>query len=702
MQTGDTVRDGQGRSLKVGQLLGRGLWGKSFIVSDENAKEEWVLKCPLSADDFTQDGATLSAACQEILQEQGRLLDANPSAPLSRLVARFSSQDGTPVLLLQRESSSYATHLEAGCSLETALEFSIKIGEALQNLTDVVGGHGNLNIHNVLFGEDGRVVLADPVTPALLRVRTQLLQAYENETAYLPPEVRDPTGSVTPETSGDTYAAAMMLFQAAMTPTDADPHAVSLPSDGLEKSHLVDLKTQVHSRLKLEQANPRFHSRLSDRFAALLNRALSKQTSPSPPYRFARLDEFKSRLSEVYALVQPSISHVGKLLLDRPPKQDVFTTDEEIVFSCSVAASLGIDSYEEIACGLAVFDTQTNERMNQVSCSYTVDRHPSGRFRFGFRVADVAPGSYRVRVAFTIRESGNDPETTEGQFLVVASPGYVPPPKAPQTRPLALPPAPKQPSEDPAITWPGPASDSGIPETAVPTPIASRSSHIPAPPPPVAIPEPAASTEQRPGGLPIAVSGTVTPASGFKEDGPITAVMPNPVGNSVSNSQPAVMPPTAPVVDLGPDPLIPSFSQDRHQPDPALPANAAEVSEISQFSNHRPEAPSIGLPDGPHPVQPSPAKNAEYNDEPVYRGAGRWSELPLPQQGNDDLGSHTKTKEPEHWSGTHTEFTDLAPGPIGQQISRLIELISADAYVFFLGGAALVITLLGFVLVLLR
>ena len=54
MQTGDTVRDGRGRAFQVGQLLGRGLWGKTYSVREEPSGTEYVLKCPLSPDELKQ------------------------------------------------------------------------------------------------------------------------------------------------------------------------------------------------------------------------------------------------------------------------------------------------------------------------------------------------------------------------------------------------------------------------------------------------------------------------------------------------------------------------------------------------------------------------------------------------------------------------------------------------------------------------
>jgi hypothetical protein len=198
------------------------------------------------------------------------------------------------------------------------------------------------------------------------------------------------------------------------------------------------LKDRIHNRLKTEASNPRFHTRLSDRASAIVNRAVSVETSPSPPYRFNSVPEFKQRLDEVRALVHPTVTQAGKLLLNRPPANTDFDTDEEVRFSCTVGASKGVETHDEIGCGLAVFDQEANERLRNLSCSYTVDRHPSGRFRFSFRIADLSPGTYLVRLAFTIRDSGHEPTTTEGEFIVRAAPGYVPPRTETERQPIPL------------------------------------------------------------------------------------------------------------------------------------------------------------------------------------------------------------------------------------------------------------------------
>ena len=48
MKTGDTVRDDQGRVFQIGQILGRGLWGKTYSVREEHGPE-WALR-PVGAE----------------------------------------------------------------------------------------------------------------------------------------------------------------------------------------------------------------------------------------------------------------------------------------------------------------------------------------------------------------------------------------------------------------------------------------------------------------------------------------------------------------------------------------------------------------------------------------------------------------------------------------------------------------------------
>ena len=214
--------------------------------------------------------------------------------------------------------------------------------------------------------------------------------------------------------------------------------------------------------MKLEDSNPRFHGRLAERVAVLLSRAISRETSPSPPYRFPRLVELQARLDEIQQLIRPQVSSVGKVLLDRTAAKPWFTTDEDISFTTTVGTSAGVEGQEEIGVGIAMFDLDRDQRMKDLALGYSVDRHPSGRYRFAFTVGGLGPGRYRARLAFAIRDSGQPPVTSEAEFNVRAAPGWVPRAEPPVASPLPLRPDPI------TVTQQAPRVD--IPEIAPPSP----------------------------------------------------------------------------------------------------------------------------------------------------------------------------------------------------------------------------------------
>jgi hypothetical protein len=414
----------------------------------------------------------------------------------------------------------------------------------------------------------------------------------------------------------DTYAVAAMLYWGILASSEGSTKPPDAPLEGLDKSMLVALKDRVHTRLKEEKANPRFHTRLSDRTAALLNRALSQKTAPSPPYRFQNLSEFRRRLSQLRALVNPCVEQVGKILLDRSPGSDTYSTEEDVVFSCTIGCSPGVESHEEIVCGLAIFDQDTDTRIRNIQCIYKVDSHPSGRLRFGFQLPDVQPGSYLVRVAFTIRESGDEPLVAEGRFECRPAPGYVPPPADPnQRRPIPM----QRPEEDP-VTQTGTA------------------------PRPIPRGEPGASPE----------------VSAPAHNNPAATVHPLNV---------------APHADLPP----------LRAP---VPAEGDPPSDPFAAS---PTAPRIAVPTRTRPIH-SPSAPPDIEEDPYdfpKEERGTWEpELPEPDYIDDDI--YDDPNGEDDWS----DERNLPAGPIGDMMGRLLELVRGDAYIMFIGGAAIVIMLL--------
>ena len=435
MKTGDTVTDRHGRNYQVATLLGRGLWGKSYVARRDDGLDV-VVKAPLGVADLPAerpDRDRLVQACREILLEQAQFLEREAYPFLPRLEATGSTDEDEPLLMLHRYRSTFDHKVRGSAPLSESLDVVLQVLAHCRSLEDGPRFHGALHPENILLSERGEVFLSDIVTPTYRHWLPRLLAVSGHDPHRLPPEIRDATGEPPFAVVADTFAVGLLLWRAAI-----GEDAKAAPSDGFDKAALVELKDRIRARLKEEPSNPRFHTRMADRYAAVVNRAVSRQTTPSPPYRFNRLDEMLRRVEELQALVRPRVASVGRLVLpDRAPGENAFSSEEDVRFSATVGCSSGVDSHEEIGVGIAFLDCDSGDRLRDVPCRYDVDRHPSGRYRFAFRAEALPPGQYTVRLAFAVRDSGHDPETAEGEILVRAAPGYVPPREMPP--PAAIP-----------------------------------------------------------------------------------------------------------------------------------------------------------------------------------------------------------------------------------------------------------------------
>jgi hypothetical protein len=708
MKTGETVRDGQGRTFQVGQLLGRGLWGRTYGARDESSGERWVLKVPHAAADLEGD-VRLAETCRTILLEQARLLSSGEVEGFVHAAGRFSLPDGTPVLVLPRAASTFEQRIAAGCSFEELIATCVGIVKRLRGLGGPVSFHGDLHPGNVLLDDRGQVLLTDPVTPTLQRAMPALLLRLRPDHPYLAPEVREAASNVPLGSTADSYGVGMMLYRGLLAATEGGPDRFpDLPLAGLDKARLVTLKDRVINRLKKEHSNPRFHTRMSDRTAALLNRAVSRETSPSPPYRFRRLDELQNRLTEILALVHPSVTSVGRVIPEAAP-QGGFTTEDDVGFTVAVGCTPGVESHEEIACGLAVFDVDTGERIREVQAAYTIDRHPSGRFKFRFKLSELGPGLFRLRVAFTIRESGDEPTTSEGELRVRPAPGYVPPVEEPAPAPLRLertedpisatqpgvPLPPRRPT-DPGVAAPR-STHPGVPgalparegrPTTPPTPIRPTNPGIqaapepsgpgsrpvaPTPVPPVRTPAratPATPATRRPSARPATPQGPAArPVSGMP---PATRAATSPIEARVAPAGPATSPVPVQVPPRQPEPVTAGATAVAVAPRPEAPSSPRRID------------PRRGWTAAPRKPAPLPVAV----EEPVFAGAGRWSELPLP---GDAPAAARAPARPQPRAAARTtpprvsaEPTVREPGAMQEWMDRGMEIVQRDPVVVFI------------------
>lgn len=609
MRSGDTVRDGQGNAYQVGQLLGRGLWGKSFVARRDANDQLFVLKVPLSPDDLRGEGGAPESffqACRDALMEEARLYEQGQVPFLPRLEARFTAPDGQPALLLPRLGESLERRIQEGLGIGPLVDVLLAVARLVRQFaaSNASGAplHGGIKPTNILFTDRGELLLSDAATPAVRR-HIGTLSGLAGGNPWLPPEIAGATSEPAWTPSADTWGLALILWRGIVGPEAP----IAWPTRGLDKAAVGAVKDRLIQRMKAEDSNPRFHARLAERVGVLLSRALSLELAPSPPFRFARLDEFIQRLEEVAALIRPQVTSVGKVLHDRPAAHPWFDTDEAVAFSVTVGATVGVEGREEIGVGIAVFDLGKDSRIKDLDLGYTVDKHPSGRYRFAFRITGLVPGAYRARVAFAIRDSGQPPATAETEFEIRAAPGWVPPAEPPSTaQPLPFH------RETTGVTNPRlePPSNAvtpiAPPRAEVPAPRGSEPGRAEAPreePPPPAPPPPVVRPIARPTPRTFELpSQADRPGSGPVDPEP-TPLRPRPVLPESSDPPPPKPPPPP-----APTPVVPAGIASPLPPTPVAMGGAGQAEEPAFEPPRNWTYEPIPRAKGPAPVEDPPSQ----------------------------------------------------------------------------------------------
>jgi hypothetical protein len=428
MKTGDIVTDSRAAAWTLETLLGEGAWGRAWLVQDDGGRRR-VLKAPYEAEDLPAASADRVPLMRACAVEQADLL-AQGHPHLIALEDRIKLPSGAVALLLPHAPTTLARQLASGLPLVQAIE-------EVQQVTDLLASarmaHGNLRPANILIDADGRPQLTDPLTPTLKTLLPGAERAHPDRKRW----------SAADRIATDTWALCSALYSAIQLDDRAPDAALpEPPRAGLDKVALAELKDHAIARLRRDGANPRFIHRTAERLSTLLARGLSSQADPSPPYRFLTAADLAPRIAEVHALIRPGIASVGRLLLASGASGDVFDAPGPVGFTVSVGPTSGIHDPDDLVCGVRLTDLDApgDGRVPLTDAQFAVNRHPSGRLRFEFNLPEVAPGRYAVRVAFSIKDSGDEPVVAEGSFQVRPQPGYVPPTVEPESPPtLAFP-----------------------------------------------------------------------------------------------------------------------------------------------------------------------------------------------------------------------------------------------------------------------
>ncbi|MBN2798141.1 MAG: hypothetical protein JXX28_03270 [Deltaproteobacteria bacterium] len=698
MHTGLKLTDSTGTAWTVGKFLGQGAWGRTWLVRD-NLDREAVLKAP--PDDFadTEERAWVS----KVRAEQLQLLVAGDTPWLPPLIATVDGHSW----IIPRYSTSLAQALQEGRRLT----------ELLQVIRDAAGllvkglHHGNLHPGNLFAEADGTVILTDPLTPSA---------------ASRPERLR---GGWHPSIPGPGLAADPWALCGALM-VAVRPGSAPGPMDKLE---LAALKDQLVARLKGEGANPRFVVRVAEKWGAVLRRGLSEQAEPSPPYRFGHTKDLHPRLVELYALLRPVVSDVGRVLYPSEAPDGVFRGPGPVKLSVSVNTTIGTVNHEDLMVGLRLVDLDSGERVSLEQAKFSVKPHPTGRLRFDIELPDVPPGRYDLETAFGVHGTPGEVKTSQASFEVRPPPGYVPPTHEPEPKALDF----SRLAADArqVMREPEPRSRPG---ELVENPFARMATDPREPASIVDFDEP--STPQSPTWGAAPPTPAMDPPSvipfpkptGFEARDPDSSSgFPAPVAPTTSGRSPAraATPPTGQAVIPFPKPSLapdPSYSDEDDEPDAwSDPSPMAPSDGMGSGVPTHPGEVRITLSVPPPPSRPtlapgstvlgSPVPGPGFDEPPTHpsdhgadwSGPGQWEDLPEPEALSAPALGGDRSLFSDRLGDDLQPLDELMDGPpsrvpeaLRPVVDRLQALIGQDP-MLLAGGAVAVMFLFAIFLILL-
>ena len=419
------IRDASGATYRIGTLLGRGLFAKTFTARSEDG-QEWVVKTSLGPNDFPEDLGHLVKISRSIMDEQWQILSRRPSPNILAPTSNFISETGQYCLVYPRNDHTIRQYIGQLRSFQELLRLLVRCTQSLSKLPSGLCPHGNLHPNNI-FWDGKNIQFMDPMTPLFRLHHADLLRA-KGTTVHTPPEYRGKSiqkrkNSWEPSVSTDTYALCLLFTGRLLRNCEEE-----ITGQGWNKLIENNLSQSIQHLLEDNpSSNPHFQQRVLHQSIRLLDRGLSLSDVPSPPFRFANLSDFQSRLQSIIDLSNPSVSKVGSILFSGPLGKGDFAQDDEVKFSCSIHTTPQLEDHDDITSGTIIVDlNREQERVNGYDLWVDVSRLHGGRLRFQFGITGVPPGNYGLFIGFRINGSVAAPKQEYAEFQVTANVGYEP------------------------------------------------------------------------------------------------------------------------------------------------------------------------------------------------------------------------------------------------------------------------------------
>ena len=120
MKAGDKVTDKQQKPWTIQKRIGRGIWGRSFLIHDD-AGDRAVLKVALGKSDFRRAATQLAKVCNEAALEQANLLQGSTHPFLRNLRCLHELPNGRLGLFLTYYPNSLQSQMRDNAPLTSLI-----------------------------------------------------------------------------------------------------------------------------------------------------------------------------------------------------------------------------------------------------------------------------------------------------------------------------------------------------------------------------------------------------------------------------------------------------------------------------------------------------------------------------------------------------------------------------------------------------